>query len=101
MLHEDLHREPQLRLKSQIRLLARMQLVICMRICIVCIRRAAHIKIVQTDMQTDLDTDTDTDMDMDMGICIYTGLGPSRSVNQQVFQASKVTPYVKSRNREA
>jgi len=48
-----------------------------------------------------LDTDTDTDMDMNMGICIYTGLGPSRSVNQQVFQASKVTPYVKSRGREA
>jgi len=52
-------------------------------------------------MQTDLDTDTDMDKDIDMGICIYTGLGPSRSVNQQVFQAFKVTPYVESRDREA
>jgi hypothetical protein len=44
----------------------------------------AHIKIVQTDMQTDLDTDTDTDMDMNMGICIYIqALGPrDQSINK-------------------
>ena len=33
-------------------LLARNQLVFRMRICIVCIRRVAHTKIVQTHMQT-------------------------------------------------
>ena len=35
---------------------------------------------------------TDIDMDTDMGVkSVYRGLRPSRSVNQQVFQASKVT----------
>jgi hypothetical protein len=49
-------------LESQVRLLARKQLVLRMRICIVCIRRAAHIKIVQTHMQTIME------MDMDIGV---------------------------------
>jgi len=43
LLHVYLHHESQLRLQSQVCLLAPKQLVFRMRICIVCIRRAAHI----------------------------------------------------------
>jgi hypothetical protein len=70
-------------LESQVRLLARKQLVLRMRICIVCIRRAAHIQIVQTHMQTIME------VDMDIGVeSVYIRAFGPREISQSTSHSS-------------
>jgi len=82
LLRVYLHHMPQLRLQSQVRLLAHKQLVFRIRIYL---RRAAHISANGYRYGYEYGYGYMTQ------VCIYGPSGFERSVNQQVILASKVT----------
>ena len=74
-----LHREPQLRLQSRVRLLARKQLVFRMHS--LYHDQEERLISVQTDMQTDMDMDTDMDINIAVKSVSIGALG-SREASQ-------------------